>query len=106
MLQAARSPERQQFGEAEDFEIEGDGPLGVRFRECRGGSICIRSVASGTAGAETTGLLDGMILLAVEGRSAPGMGYAAAMAMMCACAAFLYTRPRRPLALSPLRLAA
>jgi hypothetical protein len=73
----------RRFGDTENFEIEGDGPLGIVFRECAGGNICIRSVEKGTAAAETPDLLDGMVLVGVDGRATQALGYDAAMQMMC-----------------------
>lgn len=83
MMRASISSELGAFGEAADFEIEGDGPLGIVFRQS-GEGIAIRSVVRETAAAEMQGLLDGMLLLEVEGRNAAQMGYAAAMKLMCA----------------------
>ena len=64
-----------------DFEIEGDGPLGIIFRES-GDGIAIRSVVRETAAAESQGLLDGMLLIEVESRDASQLGYAATMSLM------------------------
>lgn len=83
MLRSSISAERGTFGDAENFEIEGDGPLGITFRAQDDGSIVIRQVVRETAAAETHGLLDGMQLLCVEGEDAPAMGYHHAMHLMC-----------------------
>jgi hypothetical protein len=88
-LQSVRSSERGVFGDADNFEIEGDGPLGIVFRES-GSGVAIRSVVRDTVAAESQGLLDGMLLLAVEDRDTAGMGYDATIELMCApcpCAA-------------------
>eukprot|EP01044_Picomonas_judraskeda_P023372 COSAG03_NODE_6109_length_1115_cov_6.778543_1_plen_99_part_00 len=68
MLRRMRSSDYGVFGDAAEFEIEGDGPLGIVFRKS-GEGIAIRSVVRETVAAETQGLLDGMLLLAVEGLS-------------------------------------
>ena len=81
MIPRTRSSERGVFGSAENFEIEGDGPLGIIFRES-GDGIAIRSVVRETAAAESQGLLDGMLLLEVESRDASQLGYAATMSLM------------------------
>jgi len=83
MLQSVRSSERGVFGDADNFEIEGDGPLGIVFRKS-GDGIAIRSVMRDTVASESHGILDGMLLLAVEDRETAKMGYNATIEMMCA----------------------
>eukprot|EP01043_Picozoa_sp_COSAG02_P042690 COSAG02_NODE_3649_length_6431_cov_488.315781_3_plen_133_part_00 len=96
-MQSVRSSERGVFGDADNFEIEGDGPLGIVFRKS-GNGIAIRSVMRDTVASESHGILDGMLLLAVEDRETAEMGFDATIEMMCAHA--LAPRPRplpRPL---------
>ena len=82
MLRRLRSSDHGAFGDVVEFEIEGDGPLGIIFRKS-GESIAIRSVVRKTVAAEVLGLLDGMLLLTVEGQDAAKLGYEAAMDLLC-----------------------
>ena len=90
MLRRMRSSDYGVFGDAAEFEIEGDGPLGIVFRKS-GEGIAIRSAVRETVAAETQGLLDGMLLLAVEGQATAKLGYDATMDLMCA-RALLFAR--------------